>query len=192
MNGGVIIPDKETAKALNDLARHKAIVRLLADIRIDLEICELEGWDKTEYINRLKALLNSIGSERGVTMGQLRRLKRQFERDSRKKSMKELYEHCDRVSEQQERELREEYKKAAIDQDVKNMVYAMYYLFGVHLHDDFGFGGKRLLRLFESVDREIATWASGGITTGQLQQKLFDTTGIDLRLDGIDFRKETA
>ena len=42
-------------------------------------------------------------------MGQLRRLKRQFERDSRKKSMKELYEHCDRVSAQQERELREEY-----------------------------------------------------------------------------------
>jgi len=42
LNGGVIIPDKETAKALNDLARHKAIVRLLADIRIDLEICELE------------------------------------------------------------------------------------------------------------------------------------------------------
>ena len=40
--------------------------------------------------------------------------------------------------------------------------------------------------------KEIATWASGGITTGQLQQKLFDTTGIDLRLDGIDFRKETA
>ena len=64
MNGGMIIPDKETAKALNDLARHKAIVRLLADIRIDLEICELEGWDKTEYISRLKALLNSIGSER--------------------------------------------------------------------------------------------------------------------------------
>ena len=69
MNGGVIIPDKETAKALNDLARHKAIVRLLADIRIDLEICELEGWDKTEYISRLKALLNSIGSERGCNDG---------------------------------------------------------------------------------------------------------------------------
>ena len=33
MNGGVIIPDKETAKVLNDLARHKAIVRILNDIR---------------------------------------------------------------------------------------------------------------------------------------------------------------
>lgn len=64
MNGGVIIPNKDTARALNDLARHKAIVRLLADIRIDLEICELEGWDKTEYINKLKELLDSIVSER--------------------------------------------------------------------------------------------------------------------------------
>lgn len=51
MNGGMIIPDKETAKALNDLARH-------------LEICELEGWDKTEYINKLKELLDLIGLER--------------------------------------------------------------------------------------------------------------------------------
>ena len=64
MNGGLIIPDRDTARALNDLARHKAIFRLLSDIRIDLEICELEGWDKTEYINKLKELLDSIGSER--------------------------------------------------------------------------------------------------------------------------------
>ena len=64
MNGGLIIPNKDTARALNDLARHTAIFRLLADIRIDLEICELEGWDKSEYINKLKELLDSIVSER--------------------------------------------------------------------------------------------------------------------------------
>lgn len=61
MNGGLIIPDKKTAKVLNDLARHTAIVRILSDIRMDLEICDIEGWDKTEYINQLKQLLNSIG-----------------------------------------------------------------------------------------------------------------------------------
>ncbi len=55
MNGGLIIPDKKTAKALNDLARHTAI------LRIDLEIYEIEGWDKTEYIKQLKKLLDSIG-----------------------------------------------------------------------------------------------------------------------------------
>jgi hypothetical protein len=64
MNGGLIIPDKETAKALNGLARHKAIIRLLNDIRIDMEICEIEGWNKTEYVGQLKKLLNSIGSEK--------------------------------------------------------------------------------------------------------------------------------
>lgn len=61
MSGGLIIPDKETAKRLNDLARHQQIVKLLADIRMDIEICEIEGWDKTEYISILKSLLDSIG-----------------------------------------------------------------------------------------------------------------------------------
>lgn len=60
MSGGLIIPDKETAKALNDLARHTAILRILEDVRIDLEICEIEGWDKTEYIKQLKKLLDSL------------------------------------------------------------------------------------------------------------------------------------
>ena len=61
MNGGVIIPNEDTARALNDLARHEAIVRILNDIRMDMEICEIEGWDKTEYIKQLKKLLDSIG-----------------------------------------------------------------------------------------------------------------------------------
>ena len=61
MSGGLIIPDKETAKAFNDLARHTAILRILKDVRIDLEICEIEGWDKTEFIKQLKKLLDSIG-----------------------------------------------------------------------------------------------------------------------------------
>ena len=63
MSGGLIIPDKKTAKALNDLARHTAILRILKDVRIDLEICEIEGWDKNEYLNLIKQLLNSIGGQ---------------------------------------------------------------------------------------------------------------------------------
>ena len=64
MNGGVTIPDKDTARALNDLARHKAIVRLLNDIRMDMEICEIEGWDKNEYLNSIRQLLDSIGRKK--------------------------------------------------------------------------------------------------------------------------------
>ena len=63
MNGGVIIPDKETAKALNDLARHTAIDRILSDTRVDMEICEIEGWDKREYLNLIRHLLDSIGRQ---------------------------------------------------------------------------------------------------------------------------------
>ena len=63
MNGGLIIPNKDTARALNDLARHKAIVRILNDIRMDMEICEIEGWDKNEYLNLIRELFNSIGGK---------------------------------------------------------------------------------------------------------------------------------
>ena len=63
MNGGVIIPDEDTARALNDLARHKAIVRILNDIRMDMEICEIEGWSKSEYLNLIRHLLDSIGRQ---------------------------------------------------------------------------------------------------------------------------------
>ena len=63
LNGGVTIPDKDTARALNDLARHTAIVRILNDIRMDMEICEIEGWDKNEYLNLIRQLLNSIGGK---------------------------------------------------------------------------------------------------------------------------------
>lgn len=39
------------------------IYKLLADIRMDLAICEVEGWSKTEFIDQLKELINSIGEE---------------------------------------------------------------------------------------------------------------------------------
>lgn len=51
----------ETRQALNNLARSQMIIRLENDILMDLQMCEIEGWDKMEYINRLRALLNSLG-----------------------------------------------------------------------------------------------------------------------------------
>ena len=51
----------ETRKALNRLAREQIKLRLLADIRFDLAVCELEGWDKIEYLNELKDMLNALG-----------------------------------------------------------------------------------------------------------------------------------
>lgn len=51
----------ETRRALNELARLQIITRLENDILMDLHICEIEGWDKKEFINKLRALLNSLG-----------------------------------------------------------------------------------------------------------------------------------
>lgn len=51
----------ETRKALNRLAREQIKLRLLADISLDLVICELEGWDKTEYLNELKSMIDDLG-----------------------------------------------------------------------------------------------------------------------------------
>lgn len=53
----------ESVKRYNDLARESMICRLLQDIRVDLAICDIEGWNKLEYINRLKAEINSLGAK---------------------------------------------------------------------------------------------------------------------------------
>ncbi len=57
---------------LQKVAQHEMIVKLFAYIAIDLQVCELEGWDKMEFINLLheeidyfvqKSLtLNQVGS----------------------------------------------------------------------------------------------------------------------------------
>lgn len=52
----------ETARAAQELARHQMIARLYADILLDMQICEIEGWDKTEYLNQLKELIGSLGT----------------------------------------------------------------------------------------------------------------------------------
>ena len=48
------------AKTVNTLARKKFQEQLLEEIHFDLAVCEIEGWDKTEYIKELQKLLDSI------------------------------------------------------------------------------------------------------------------------------------
>lgn len=50
-------------KKLQELARHQMKTKLLNDILIDLTICEIEGWSKTEYLDDLKNLINNIGQK---------------------------------------------------------------------------------------------------------------------------------
>lgn len=43
---------------LQELARHQTIKRLYADILMDMGVCEIEGWDKMEFIRQLKATID--------------------------------------------------------------------------------------------------------------------------------------
>ena len=113
-----------------------------------------------------------------------RRLRRAQEQELRKLKIKELERNYDQVVQRQHEQLQREYREARIDQDTKDMTYAMYYLFGIHLHKVFGFGGQRCLRLFNWVDRELGTWQAGEINTAGLRKKLYDAIGIDVVLDG--------
>lgn len=59
MSGVVLKPDTpDTRYALQRLARLKMIVKLEADINADMMVCEIEGWNKREYIKQLQDLIN--------------------------------------------------------------------------------------------------------------------------------------
>lgn len=61
MAGIKFTPDTPaTRRAFNRLAREKMKLRLLADIRMDLMVCEMEGWDKLEYLDELLALVREL------------------------------------------------------------------------------------------------------------------------------------
>jgi len=51
------------AKTVNILARKKFEQHLFKEIMFDLMVCELEGWDKLEYLKELKLLINSISTK---------------------------------------------------------------------------------------------------------------------------------
>ena len=53
----------DISKALNTLARHRMIERLYRDILIDMTVCEIEGWDKMEYIKDLQEVINHFGNK---------------------------------------------------------------------------------------------------------------------------------
>lgn len=45
---------------MNTLAREQLKLKLLNDIRLDIEICKIENWDYKEYLSELKELIDSF------------------------------------------------------------------------------------------------------------------------------------
>lgn len=54
-------------KTLNTLARKKFQEIFLKEILFDLMVCELEGWNKKEYIKELKILIDGINIQNKKT-----------------------------------------------------------------------------------------------------------------------------
>lgn len=52
--------DPVTRKKVNVLARNRFKIKLLEEIKLDLMVCELEGWDAKNYINELKSLIDDL------------------------------------------------------------------------------------------------------------------------------------
>lgn len=48
------------AKKVNELARKRFLEQILKDIMFDLTVCEIEGWDKKEYIKEIRKLINGF------------------------------------------------------------------------------------------------------------------------------------
>ena len=45
---------------LNALAREQMKYKLMADIRMDIEVCKLEGTDYKEYLKELKQIIDEF------------------------------------------------------------------------------------------------------------------------------------
>ena len=64
--GGLVVDNHpDTPRKLQELARHEMITRLYVDILADMAVCDIEGWDRMEYIRQLQECLNRFTPEKG-------------------------------------------------------------------------------------------------------------------------------
>lgn len=67
--GGVVarLTGEGAAFALQRLAREQMKYRLLIDIRTDMQVCEIEGWDALEFVRDLHVLIAGFSPCEGVS-----------------------------------------------------------------------------------------------------------------------------
>jgi hypothetical protein len=50
----------DIGEALNRMARESMKARLMGDILVDMTVCEIEGWNKLEYLDELEAMIRRL------------------------------------------------------------------------------------------------------------------------------------
>ncbi len=69
-----------------------------------------------------------------------------------------------------------------VDSDTHDLVSAMYYLIGLALKREYGFGPQRVLRVYKFIDDELAKWQSGQMKSADFRKMTMEEVGIDLQV----------
>lgn len=105
-----------------------------------------------------------------------RALERKLIKD--KDPMAAIKEQSQRVYE----ELHRDMMNRPVDSDTHDLVSAMYYLFGLALKREYGFGPQRVLRAYRFIDNELAKWQSGQMKGTDFRKMTMEEVGIDLQI----------
>lgn len=110
----------------------------------------------------------------GLNRALRRKLEKKRKIEENERFMQQLQISAKRVEQNLKREQENSQSRA--------MAMAMYYLFGIHMHRLYGFGAKRLMRVFDAIDEETGGWWDGAVTVDDLRERMKQETGIDIVL----------
>ena len=79
-------------------------------------------------------------------------------------------------------EVYEQLHNLAVDKDTHDLVSAMYYLIGLALKEEYGFGATRVLRVYKNIDDRLERWQNGELKSADFRKMAMDELGIDLQI----------
>ena len=79
-------------------------------------------------------------------------------------------------------EVYEQLHNRTVDKDPHDLVSAMYYLIGLALKQEYGFGANRVLRVYKNIDNQLEKWQTGELKSTDFRKMAMDELGIDLQI----------
>ena len=79
-------------------------------------------------------------------------------------------------------EVYEQLHNRAVDKDTHDLVSAMYYLIGLALKQEYGFGAMRVMRVYQNIDNQLEKWQTGELKSTDFRRMAMDELGIDLQI----------
>ncbi len=124
--------------------------------------------DGTKYLTLIYRGAAGVGISRKYR----RMLEKKFKKD--KDPMAEIKRASESVYQQ--------LNQKKVDRETHDLVSAMYYLVGISLHREYGWGPTRIMRVYEHIDQELAKWQDGSADAGRFREILEEEVGIKLAI----------